>query len=195
MNPPDLSIWRTQRLTLSRPTAADLAALCAMEQDSATMASLGGTCPAAETEARLGRLQAHWDAHGFGWWIVRNTHTGQFVGRGGLRWVRLPEGPRVEVGYGFLRAHWNKGFATELAAESIRVGFEVLDLEEIHSFTLPGNGASRRVMEKCGLRYWSEGLWGDRPHVFYKLGRDVWSPGRDDSVGKQKSPDNKMPGY
>lgn len=184
MNPPDLSRWHTRRLTLSRPTEADLAALCAMEQDPATMASLGGTCPVPETEARLGRIQAHWGAHGFGWWIVRKNHTGEFLGRGGLRWVALPEGPGVEVGYGFLHAHWNQGFATELALESIRVGFEALDLPEIHSFTLPSNGASRRVMEKCGLQYRSEGLWSDRPHVFYKLRRDAWSARQEEGLGK-----------
>lgn len=175
MNVLALGNWRTLRMSLSRPADEDLPALCSMEQDALTMATLGGVCTPAETAARLRRIQAHWDAHGFGWWIARERLTGKFLGRGGLRYVPLPEGMCVEVGYGFLQTHWNQGFATELAMESIRVGFSALGQAEIRSFTIPSNAASRRVMEKCGLQFVGNGVWADRPHVVYSIRRESWS--------------------
>lgn len=46
---------------------------------------------------------------------------------------------------------WNKGYATEGSRALIRMGFTGLSVERVYAHTLVINGASRRVMEKCGL--------------------------------------------
>lgn len=158
----------TDRLELAAPRHSDLAELCRMEQDAITMTTLGGVCTAGETEARLGRLIAHWEQHGFGWWIARERRSGRFLGRGGLRRVEVDGRAEVEVGYGFLAPFWNCGYATELARESIAVAFANLQLPDVVSFTLPTNLASRRVMEKSGLVYERDFTWAGRPHVLYR---------------------------
>lgn len=163
-----LQTRNTARLQLDRPMASDLAELCRMEQDVTTMSTLGGTCEPHETEARLGRLMAHWEQHGFGWWIVRDRQRRAFMGRGGLRWVEVNGRLEVEVGYGFLAPFWNQGFATELARESVAIAFDTLELASVVSFTLPTNAASRRVMEKAGLGYERDFVWAGRPHVLYR---------------------------
>lgn len=167
----NFGLRRTPRLRLTRPNPTDLPDLCRMEADPATMATLGGTCVPTETEARLNRILLHWDTHGFGWWIVREHVTGRFLGRGGLRRVQVDGRDEVEVGYGFLAPFWGRGYATELALEAVRFGFDDLHRTSLVSFTLPDNLASRRVMEKTGLVYEYEGLWAGRPHVFYRIRR------------------------
>jgi RimJ/RimL family protein N-acetyltransferase len=57
----------------------------------------------------------------------------------------------VEIGWRIAAKYWNRGFASEAARAALRFGFETLQLEEIVSFTVPGNLPSRRVMEKVGM--------------------------------------------
>lgn len=174
----DLTLRRTRRMALRRPAASDLADLCRMERDARTMATVLGVRSREQTAAALERMVAHWDPHGFGWWICRRGDTGEFLGRGGLRRVVVEGRGEIEVGYGFRAAFWGQGFATELAEASLSVGFQYLDFNSIVSFTLPGNAASRRVMEKAGLRRERDGTWAGRPHVFYRLQRAEWSARR-----------------
>ena len=75
----------------------------------------------------------------------------QFIGHCGLRyWPGLSD---VEVLYTFARRYWGQGLATEGARASLRYGFEHLKLERIMAAALVDNHASRRVLEKIGLRY------------------------------------------
>jgi RimJ/RimL family protein N-acetyltransferase len=165
----------TARLLLTRPTDADRPDLLAMHSDPRVMATLGGLRTREELDASNDRLLAAWEQAGFGWWIARHRADGRFVGRGGLR--RLPINGRgeVEVGYGLVAEFWGQGLATELAAESVRVGFEVLGVPELVCFTLPTNTRSRRVMEKAGFRYERDGEHAGLPHVFYRLRREDWA--------------------
>jgi len=94
------------------------------------------------------------------------------AGRGCLRYATLDGRDEVEVAYGFMSDFWGQGYATEMAAESVRVAFEMLKLSEIVCFTLPTNLASRRVMEKVGFRYERDTIYADLPHVLCRLKRD-----------------------
>lgn len=167
--PANLERWCTRRLRLSRPVLGDLDDLCRMEQDPRTMALLLGVRTPDQTRAGLDRMIAHWEAHGFGWWIARDPVGGGFLGRGGLRRVDIGGQAEVELGYGFHADHWGLGLATELARESVRLALQDLGLESVVSFTLPGNLASRRVMEKAGLSWEGEIEWASHPHVLYRI--------------------------
>ena len=161
----------TPRLLLCRPTNADLPDLTAMHTDPRVMATLGGLRTTDELGAMHRRLFACWERDGFGWWVARHLPDGRFVGRGGLRRVHVGGRDEVEVGYGLVPDFWGQGLATELARESVRVGFEVLGLP---SFTLPTNGRSRRVMEKSGFRCERGVEHAGLPHVLYRLRREGW---------------------
>ena len=167
---------RSARLILERMRESDMSDLCRMHRDERVMATLAGVRSEEETAEFLRAQLAHWERHGFGWWTLREAGSGSFVGRGGLRRVTVEEREEVEVGYALLPEFWGRGLATELAEESARVAFEVLDLPDIVSFTLPTNRASRRVMEKAGLRYERDIVHADLPHVLYRLSASTWRP-------------------
>jgi RimJ/RimL family protein N-acetyltransferase len=59
----------------------------------------------------------------------------------------------VEVGWRLAAKYWGRGYATEAARESLRVGFEILGLPEIVSFTAVINQRSRSVMERLAMKY------------------------------------------
>ncbi len=102
-----------------------------------------------------------------GRWAVHTREDGDFIGWCGLK--TRPEMQEVDLGYRFMKKAWGKGYATESAFASIRHGFEQLGLEHIVGRALPGNMASLRVLEKCGMKCrgeeWVEGLL----HITYDI--------------------------
>ena len=80
-----------------------------------------------------------------------------------------------EIGYGIGSEHWNRGYATEAAERFIRFCFEEKGLCRVTASFFPENEASRRVMEKCGMRYERfsekelEYLGAERDLVYYKI--------------------------
>jgi RimJ/RimL family protein N-acetyltransferase len=163
----------TARLVLTRPVERDLPDLLRMHRDPRVMATLGGLRSEAELAALHEQLLAHWVLYGFGWWVVR-TPDGQFVGRGGLRTFTLEGVGTVEVSYGLVPEFWGQGLATELAAESVRTGFNVLRFKALVCFTLPENRASRQVMEKVGFRYERDIVHAGLLHALYRLTAGQW---------------------
>jgi [ribosomal protein S5]-alanine N-acetyltransferase len=155
-------------------TANDFDDLARMYRDPTVMATLGGVRTDAETAGLLKKHLAHWEEYGFGWWVMRDPQTGQFMGRGGLRNWTIDGRPEMEIGYGLMPNFWGQGLATELARECVRVGFTDLRRSDLVSFTLPTNVASRRVMEKAGLRYERDIVHADLPHVLYRLTAEEW---------------------
>jgi ribosomal-protein-alanine N-acetyltransferase len=116
----------------------------------------------------------HWKQHGFGVWAVIEKQTSQLIGHCGLNF--LPNSPEVEVLYRFDQSYWNQGIATEATKASLRYGFESVKLDRIVAITVPEHLASRRVMEKAGLKYEKDAHYYNLDVVYYALSRSAWQP-------------------
>jgi RimJ/RimL family protein N-acetyltransferase len=121
-------------------------------------------------ESMTARLE-HWERYGFGLWLLRDRQSGEFVGRGGLQWTYVAEMHEVEAGWAIVPGRWREGLATELAKACVDSAFGDLGLSGIVAFTLPGNVASRRVMEKAGFEYDRDIVHDGLPHVLYRRSR------------------------
>ena len=98
----------------------------------------------------MAMIVGHWDLRGYGRFAVELKSTGALIGRVGL-W--FPEGwPEIECGWAIHPDHWGRGYATEAAAETLRLGFAALGLTHIISLVRPDNSRSARVAEKLGGR-------------------------------------------
>ncbi len=144
---------RTPRLLLRSWRDADLPAFAALNADPEVRRWFPGTLTRAESDAQAARLQAHIAAHGFGFWAVEVPGVAPFVGFVGLVHVPFPAPftPAVETGWRLAREHWGRGYATEAARAALAHGFGPLALPEVVAFAVPGNRASRRVMERIGM--------------------------------------------
>jgi ribosomal-protein-alanine N-acetyltransferase len=112
-----------------------------------------GASPSVErTRGAIQRFIRHERQHGFGLWAVELRATGEFIGDCGLVYVE-GTGPEVEVAYHLAREWWGRGLATEAARACLDYGFRELGLPEIIAICYPEHAASRRVMEKAGMRY------------------------------------------
>ena len=148
-----LESFLTARLVAERLTPAHLADLRSMDTDERFMAYLGGVRDEAGTTAYLERNLAHWAAHGFGLWMLRDRQTQANAGRAVLRHLDVDGVDEVEVGYGFLPEFWGRGLATEVTHACLDIARDRLGLATAVAVTLPGNLASRRVLTKAGLTF------------------------------------------
>jgi len=89
-----------------------------------------------------------------GRWAVHLKSDLEFIGWCGLKY--LSETNEVDLGYRFRKKFWGKGYATEGGLACIAYGFNQLNLRRIVARALPGNLASVRVLEKCGMKYLQE---------------------------------------
>jgi RimJ/RimL family protein N-acetyltransferase len=163
----------TERLLLRRWRDEDRKPYARMCADPKVMRYLPATMSREESAEQIAGFVCHWEERGFGLWAVEEKASGEFIGFIGLmRHEDWHEGEhKTEVGWRLGRAYWGRGLATEGARASVRYGFEGLGLERIISITLPGNAASRRVMEKAGLTYRGETRWKGHDVIWYAIDR------------------------
>lgn len=58
---------------------------------------------------------------------------------------------RSEIGYGFIREEWNKGYATEAIKVLVKFGFEVMNFNRIEATVTLGNDASVKALKKANF--------------------------------------------
>ena len=127
-------------------------------------------------------MQRHVD-DGFGLWVVEVE--GLFAGFTGLARANFVTTftPCVEVGWRLAQWAWGKGYASEAAKESLRIGFEEHAISEIFSFTTETNMPSESVMKRIGMKRRGDldfghpntpGWWG-QSHIVYSIDQATWA--------------------
>lgn len=162
-------VLETDRLILRAFRETDLDDYARITGDGRVGRWLGGTQDRAAAWRGMAMFAGHWLLRGYGLWALEEKATGAFLGRAGL-W--RPEGwPGLEVGWTVDPERWGEGFATEAGRASLAWAFDHLDAEEVISLTLPHNAASRRVMDKLGLRYDRDEHVAGHDQVIYRTPR------------------------
>ncbi|MEV4223122.1 GNAT family N-acetyltransferase [Nonomuraea sp. NPDC049725] len=165
---------RTDRLALRRftETEADADLLYDLHNDPEVMRYLNGGKPVPR-EVITGETLPRFAAGGFYAAFDGETFIGWFLLNGPA------EGP--ELGYRLHKAAWGKGYATEGSLALIDRAFS-LGARRVYAETMTVNRGSRRVMEKCGLRFvrtffqdWPDVIDGsDQGEVEYEITREEW---------------------
>ncbi|WP_242910839.1 GNAT family N-acetyltransferase [Actinomadura terrae] len=145
----------TDRLLLRRFTEADVDDLVILDGDPEVMRFLTGEpTPRDEIENDvLPRILCDYARGPAGRWAAHERSTGEFVGWLALQPPDDGDPTEVELGYRLKSSVWGRGYATEGARALIRKGFADLGVRRVWAQTMAVNTASRRVMEKAGLRY------------------------------------------
>ena len=142
----------TERLSVRPFVEQDFDALVSLREDWEVRKYLGGVRNTVEfTRQRLDYYLHHQARYGYSMSVVSLKDSPAMIGWGGLQ--HFNQGEEVEVGYAFAQAYWGRGLATELASAWLRFGFTHLGLDRIIAVADEANLASRRVMEKIGMRH------------------------------------------
>ena len=169
-------VLETERLTLRRPTLADVKAIARLANDRRI----------AENTRRLPHPYSEQHAIDF----VRHVadtqnevaflieHNFAAVGAAGILF-REPD--FAEIGYWLGVEHWGQGFGTETARAVIDYFFEEFDHELLYGRARVANPMSRNILEKCGFQWTGvelhrfEALGSSSPVDCFRLSRSVWS--------------------
>jgi RimJ/RimL family protein N-acetyltransferase len=146
----------TQRLVLRRFSMNDVDNLVNLDADPDVMRFITGGVPTSRDEienevlpAFLGYYERY---QGYGFWAVIEKGTGEFLGWFHFRPRQGAAVGEVELGYRLRTSAWDKGYATEGSRALIGKGFTELGVQRVTAEAMAVNTASRRVMEKAGLR-------------------------------------------
>ncbi len=162
----------TERLYIRQFTNDDLAELIELRSDAEVIKYLGGK-KMQNPEALEIRLQFYigcYEKFGFGMAAMIWKDTGEMIGWSGLQ--PLDGTNEIEVGYGMSREFWGKGIGFEAAKAWLEFGFEKANLERIVAVAYPENIGSRRIMEKCGMKYEKTEAHYGADCVFYAISKD-----------------------
>lgn len=142
----------TPHLTLRRFTEADLDRLHALDSDPVVMRYVIPPRTFEQTQAYLRSILDDYEKMPqTGRWVVSEKNGPDFVGVVVLK--KLEGTDEDEIGYRFFQEFWGKGYATEGMRALIDYAFGVLGLPRVVAVAHPDNGASWRVMEKCGMHF------------------------------------------
>ena len=169
-------VLETERLTLRRPTLADVKAIARLANDRRIAENTRRLPHPYSQDHAVAFVRAMANDKSETAFLIENNHTP--VGMVGVNW-REPEAP--ELGYWLGVEYWGQGFATEAARAVIDFTFEQFDAAHMRSGARVANPASRNVLEKCGFQ-WSgvelhrfEALGSSTPVDCFRLSRGVWA--------------------
>jgi len=169
-------VLETERLTLRRPTLADVKAIANLANDRRIAENTRRLPHPYSQEHAIEFVRALANDPRETVFLIENNHTP--IGAVAVDW-RQPDAP--ELGYWLGFEYWGQGFATEAARAVIDFTFEQFDVEHLISGARVANPSSRNILEKCGFQ-WSgvelhrfEALGSSTPVDCFRLTRGVWS--------------------
>jgi RimJ/RimL family protein N-acetyltransferase len=169
-------VLETERLTLRRPTLADVKAIAGLANDRRIAENTRRLPHPYSQDHAVEFVRAMSNARGDAAFLIENNHTP--IGIAGISW-REPDLP--ELGYWLGVEHWGQGFGTEAARATIDFCFEETGAEHLCAGARVANPASRNVLEKCGFQWIGvelhrfEALGWSTPVDCFRLTRSVWS--------------------
>lgn len=138
----------TERCLLTMPSGSDRSDFVRLSTNSEVRRYLGGAKSPYDAErqfeAMLGAKAPRW------YWIVSRRNDGAFLGVVSL--TPHHDGLNTEVSYEFLPEYWGIGYATEAVNVVLKYAAEVLKLPCIVAETQTANSASRRLLERLGMK-------------------------------------------
>ena len=179
-------LLRSERLVLRRFTTADVDLLVELDADPQVMRYINGG-HATPREQIAGDVLPAWlawyeRAGGHGFWAAIERRSGEFLGWFHLRPGRGVTDDEPELGYRLRAAAWGRGLATEGSRALVDLAFARLGARRVTGSTMAVNQASRRVLEKVGMRVvrsfhaaWDDAIpGGELGDVEYAITRQQW---------------------
>jgi RimJ/RimL family protein N-acetyltransferase len=167
-SPPQIPILETERLRLRAHRLEDFVHSAAMWADARITEHIGGK-PQSEEESwtRFLRYAGHWSVMGFGYWVVEEKASGNFLGEVGFADYKRDIQPSLkgvpEIGWVLAARAHGQGFATEAVRAAVAWGDEYFPSKRTACIIAPENVASVRVADKCGYREFQRTTYKGKP--------------------------------
>lgn len=168
----------TKRLQLRDINETDIQGIFELDSDPGVHKYLGNKPIQSLDEAKsiVQYIRKQYEDNGIGRWAIIEKSTHEFIGWSGLKYeteVRK-DMPYFDLGYRLKKKYWGRGIATETSIESLKYGFQTMNLNEIYAGAHIDNIASNKVLQKVGLTYMETFEYDDAPHNWYKITKLDW---------------------
>lgn len=173
---PSPPVLTTARLTLTPPERSDFEDSAAMWSDPLVTRHVGGrTSTPEESWARLLRARGLWAVLDYGYWAVRETATGRYVGEVGFADFHRGLTPSIDgvPEMGWVLATWShgKGFASEAVAAGLAWGAgQWGERAPVVCIIDPDNAPSLKLAGKMGFKEQARTTYKDSPTVLLRRG-------------------------
>jgi len=163
INPPET--FQTERLRLRKPVTADAELIFrayAQDDEVTKYLTWESNRSVEETREFVRSCLAGWNERKSFHWVILSKAPEELLGMISAR----VDGHKWELGYVLARAHWSKGFMTEVVKTLIGWALAQASIYRVWSVCDIDNLASARVMEKAGMT--KEGIlrrWSVHPNV------------------------------
>ena len=149
--------FESARLLFRELQPTDAEAMFALDSDPEVMKYVGmqPLTDNVQTREIIANIRQQYLDYGIGRWAVVLKETGEVIGWAGLKFIKHLNGfaDNYDLGYRFMRKHWNKGYGFESAQAWIDFGFNEMKLDRITAYVDVNNTASVNILEhKCGMR-------------------------------------------
>lgn len=171
-------ILETERLILREIELSDAQGMFELDSDYDVHKYLGEPVVNSIEESieKIKNIQNQYLVNGVGRLAVIEKSSNTFLGWAGLKLeAPRPHHPEqyYDIGYRLIKKFWGKGFATEASKAALDYGFKQLKISDIYADVDANNTASKKVLEKMGLKYIKsfddEGFLVDWYHINYEL--------------------------
>ena len=168
----EVPVIETERLTLCGHRLDDFVDCAAMWADPVVTRHIGGK-PFSEEEVwtRLLRYVGHWSLMGFGYWVIEERETGDFVGELGFADYKRDIVPSIkgvpELGWALVSRAHGKGYATEAVRAAVAWGEGHFGPARTVCIMHPENLASIRVAQKCGYQEYQRTIYKGHPTIIF----------------------------
>ena len=106
--------------------------------------------------------------------VIKRRSDNQILGWIGIGQATGEPAGVLDFGYALFPEFWSQGYATESLSGIIKIGFERLGADLIFGECDSNNPASRRVMEKAGLRMEGQRETGNQNDLRFAINRGTW---------------------
>ena len=126
---------------------------------------------------------------GIGLWCIADRRTGEKLGDSYLLPMpidkddidfslvvmgQMPDAD-IEIGYFLKRSAWGRGYATEVCKRLLQFAFQEVSLNEVVASIDENNVASKKVLEKSGMRDRGRTRCYGKDSPIYRITRDEWN--------------------
>jgi RimJ/RimL family protein N-acetyltransferase len=164
---------QTQRLTLRPHTLADYPKTLALWTDPEVTRHIAPRpFTPEECWARLLRYRGHWAFLNYGFWLIEETQTGDFVGEAGFADHHRDIDPPLtapELGWALAPSKQRQGYATEAVAAAVQWGLQNLPAQQC--IISPGHVASIAIAKRCGFERTHMATYKANPTLVFQLAK------------------------
>jgi len=166
-------LYETERTYVRPFVRTDFAEFVKLHQNPNIMKHFfSGVKSLLEAKKKFDFILDHYEKYGFSYFPVFKKEDDEYIGQTGV--VNNPDGS-VNLCFLFKEKFWGQGYATETTKATLKYCFEILELEKIKAMSTVENVNSRKVLEKCGLKFVEQRQVSEKFNIaFYELTKEQY---------------------